>query len=215
MHQMCWKLHRMHSLLFNICQKHGMKHFLADPPMNHLNDSFRQWLSEDFQKLWRVLSAARSEPVHHRVRQTPQQSTHNFHRQQHQHRQPVETVMDCSSSECPAVSWRCFIIFFETRKSQPAPRSCCTFRTLLSRRPALERRWYWWLTCRCWSPWWWGWPTEHSTLQRGDLTGLWKWILMNVAAQEICYGGITDWLTFSEGCCETYDQRTQGWLWWR
>lgn len=31
----------------------------------------------------------------------------------------------------------------------------------------------------------------------------------------MCYGGITDWLTFSEGRRETYDQRIQGWPWWR
>lgn len=89
--------------------------------MDYLNDSFSQWLGEDFQKLRRILSAAKSEPVDHRVRQSPQQSTHNFHRQKHQHRQPVKTVMDCSSSKCPAEDVLSFFLKRENRSQYRVP----------------------------------------------------------------------------------------------
>lgn len=69
----------------------------------YLYDELGDWLGDDLEHLGGFLPWPKLEAVDQQLRQTDYDAARQLQRQQNQHRQPVETVVDRCPGKCTAV----------------------------------------------------------------------------------------------------------------
>lgn len=67
----------------------------------YLDDELCERVCDDFQNVWGIFSILERDGIQHEVGQELQVMGGSLQRQEHQHREPVEEVMDSGACKCP------------------------------------------------------------------------------------------------------------------
>lgn len=80
--------------------------------MSHLYDELGEWLGDHFEQLGRLLAGLQAEAGDQQLRSPGHEAAGRLQGQQHQHRQPVEAVVDGGAGKSPEAAGTKGLIFY-------------------------------------------------------------------------------------------------------